>query len=493
MLDRLKQLLTSYQVVQQNAVSDAVLLGPAEELGRLEGTLDVLQHDGQFVEPGTVTIGGDLITVTQNAAVASVSTTGVVAYRDLIDWTTRFRVGDEIIIGGSVKGNTGRRTVATVSASSLTVSTPFQAAEAGLVCGKPTFALLARCRELLLYPGGYETDTQLRTLLGQWIAVMQARGSQSGITAEMDRITNSTSTTVLESIPDLPTLGTGVAYTHSAKTLAAAGWASEVEVGDALTIDDSVRDSNGRYTVYAKTGSTVEPGHRALRSSEYPLAVRTDMAEVQFKEDRVLGLLLVRLINTTALSKTIGFTVTASGATITASARRSGTGTVNHTSSVGTCSLTAGVASVTAPTITEAAFTLSGLTDTSTFQVAVTSGTPTAVRLGEMGLHPMNTDGVASLAAIWPWRWGGVVRTGLRGQQDETGLTVSARAKPGWFLGLSSPGLVEEDAYTMASPDEFVVVEVDHRNPANYTEQDLKALVREVMLPADVDGVLGLL
>lgn len=493
MFDRLKQLVTSYQVVQQNAVSDAMLLGPGDALGEFDATVDLLQHEGQYVEPNTVTIGSDLVTVTQVAAVGAVSTTGVKAYQPLVDWTTRFRVGDEIIIGGSVKGNTGRRTIAAVSAGSLTVSTPFAAAEAGLRYAKPTFTLLARCRELLLYPGGYETDTALRALLNQWIAIMQARGSRQGLTAEMDRITNSTSTVVLESTPALPTLGTNVAYTHSTKALAATSWAGAVAVGDALTIGNSVRDSNGRYTVYATTATTVVPGHRALRSSEYPIAVRSGMVELQFTEDRVLGLLSVRLVNTTAQTKTIGFTVTVTGATITASARRSGSGTVSHTSGVGTCSLVTGAGTTVAPTITEAAFTLSGLSELSTFQVALTSGTPTAVRLGEMGLHPTGTNGLADLTTLWPWRWGGVVRTGLRGQQNETGLTVAGRTKPGWFLGVSSPGLVEEDAYTMASPDEFVVVEVDHRNPAHYTEQDLKALVREVLLPADVDGVLGLL
>jgi NAD(P)H-flavin reductase len=76
---------------------------------------------------------------------------------------------------------------------------------------------------------------------------------------------------------------------------------------------------------------------------------------------------------------------------------------------------------------------------------------------------------------------------------NETGLTVRLKTKPGWYLGVSSPGAVEEDAYTMASPDEFVVLEVDHRNYNNYTERALETLVREVLLPADVDGVLGLL
>lgn len=487
MLERLKSLL--YPFVNQNDVSEAMLIGPAEILGTVSGTLEMLLNDGRHVEPGTVTIGNDLVTLTQVAAVDRVDPNGNVTYKPLVDWTKRFKVGDEIITGGSVKGNNARKVVATVSSGQLTVTTPYTATEAGLLYGKATYALLRRCQELTLYPGGWETDTQLRTdVLGNWLATMQARGSRAGIKTELDRVTNS-STTVLESIPSLTTLGTAETYTQSTVSLSATSWAASVAIGDAITVAGSTRDSNGRYTVYGKTSTTVEVGHRASRSTEYAQVVGSGRVELQFREDRVLNQIGVRLVNTTGSSATVGFTLTATNATFAGGFTLTGTATVSTTSSVGTVT---GM-TVAAGAVAEVVFRLATVSSTGTFQLGGLTGTTlTAARVGELGLCPMATTGLPDLATLWPWRWGAIVRTGLRSRVNETGLTVYAKTKPGWYLEVSSTEIVEEDAYTMASPDEFVVLEVDHRNPSNYTAEDLETLVREVLLPANVDGVLGL-
>jgi hypothetical protein len=490
MLERLRSLL--YPMVEQNAVSDAMLYGPDEILGTVDGALDMLANDGRHVDPGTVTIAANLTTLTQVPAVDYVQADGTVVYKPTVDWNTRFRPGDEIILGGSAKGNNLRRVVATVAGNgqSLTVTSPVTAAESGLLYGKTTYALLRRCQELLLYPGGYETDTELRTqVLGQWIQIMQRRGSRGGLVAEMERITNA-EVTLLESAPDLDLLGANVAYTQSTISLNGTGWASAVAIGDSLAITSSVSDSNGRYTVYDVTGTTVKIGHRAARSQFYPFFSPNNAVELQLREDRQQNHIAVRLFNSTANPATVGLTLTATGATYIGAFQRGTTGTTTQatTGTLATVTLTA-----PAYATAEVVLRLSGVTATSTFQLAVTGGTPQRVTLGEMGLCPMTTDTAPNLAALWPWRWGGIVATGLRSRQNETGLAVRFKTKPGWFLEVSTVGHVEEDAYTMASPDEFVVLEVDHRNYTNYTERTLNTLVREVLLPADVDGVLGLL
>lgn len=500
-LDRLKQQL--YPFITQNAVSDAMLRGPADALSQLEAAADVLEHDGRWLEPNTVTIQSDLITVTQVASVERIGADGSPVLASLVDWTTKFKVNDEIVIGGSALGNNGRRKIATVSAGSLTIvnnpgagNNPFVAAESGLLYAKPTAMLKRLCRELLLYPGGYETDTQLRTLLGDWVTTMQLRGSRSGVVAEMNRATNST-TALLETIPDLTTLGTAVSYTHSStKAFSAASWYTTVSLGSNISVGGSVKGSNGRYTVYGISGTNVQVGHRAGHATSYVRPTVTGVKELQIKEDRNVGQLRVRLANTLGSSANVQFTLTVTAGTISGTVRvTEGTGTVGtvtSTSAQVTLNTTSG--SVATPTYAEVLIPLATpVASTTAFAIAVNSGSPTNVRLGEMGLCPMAADGTANLSGLWPWKWGGIVFTGLRSQASETGLKVYALTKPGFYVGVSSPDSVEEDAYTMASPDEFVVLEVDHRNSANYTKQDLEALVRDVLLPADVDGVLGLL
>lgn len=490
MLDRLRNLL--YPMVEQNAVSDAMLHGPAEILGTLDGTLDMLANDGRHVDPGSVTVAANLTTLTQVPAIDYVTPEGVVVSKDFVDWNTRFRPDDEIILGGSVKGNNLRRVVASVAGNgrSLTVTQPLVAAESGLLYGKTSYALLRRCQELLLYPGGYETDTELRTqLLGRWLEIMARRGSRGGVVEEMERITNA-EVLLLESTPPLQALSGNVSYTHSTISLAGTGWQNLVEVGSSVTVTGSTLDSNGRYTVYEVAGASVRVGHRAARSQFYAFFTPTNAVELQLREDRQQNHIGVRLLNTSSTSRTVAFTLTATNATYLGAFQRGTTGTV-------TSAVTSTVATVTliapANSSAEVILRLSGVSTSSTFQLAVTAGAPDRVKLGEMGLCPMTTATAPNLAAIWPWRWTGIVATGLRSGRNESGLGLFLKTKPGWFLEVATVGHIEEDAYTMASPDEFVVLEVDHRNYTNYTERTLNTLVRDILLPADVDGVLGLL
>lgn len=492
-LDRLKSLL--YPLVEQNEVAEAMLLGPSLELGQMEGAIDLLQHDGRFLDPNTVRVEADLTTLTQVAAVDRVDGNTTI-YATLVDWTTRYRTGDEIVLGGSIKGNNGHHTIATVTKVGnnyqMTLAAPLVAAESGLAYGKPTYELLNRCRELLLFPGGYETDTQLRQLLGSWLTTMQQRGSVTGVQTEMNRVTNNTTAAVFQSVPAITTLATGVAYTHSTLSVPAGSWSAGLVPGSCLSITGSQKDSNGRYTVYSADQSLVVLGHRAHHSQAYPEIELDNALEVQFREDRVLNKLWVRLLNTSASGATVALTVTASGTTFTAASAVGSGATASVNSNVATISLTVGAGSLATPAIAEVVMTPASITSAA-FQAAITSGTPTAVRVGEMGLCPNGTNGLPNLTALWLWRWGGIVKTGLRSRVNETGLTLFTPTKPGFFVGVTCPESVEEDAYTMASPDEFVVVEVDHRNPRNYTAEDLGTMVRDVFLPADVTGVLGLL
>jgi hypothetical protein len=485
-LTRLKSLL--YPMVQQNDVSDAMLTGPADALGYVDATLDLVTYDGRYVEPNVVRIESDLLTLTQLATVSRLDESGQPVLADLVDWTRRFQPGDEVIVGGSLKANNGRRRVASVAPGQLVVDSekPFLATESGLVYGKTTFELLRLCRELLLFPGGYETDTELREqVLANWIPTMIARGSRSGIKAEMDRVSRSDDTAVLESIPPMTTLG-AANYAHSSFALTTT-WGDKVEIGDTLTVLNSSRDSNGRYTVYGKSGNSVVIGHRARRAFAYPTIAWSNTLDLQFREDRAEGVVWVRLVNTKGTTGAATFTLTTTGASIASGSLISGSGTVATTSTVATITLSAPAGSVS-----EAIIRLTSPSESTTFQLAVNSGTPDRVRLGGMSLCRVGTDGLLVLGSPYQWRWGGMVRTGLRSEADESDLMVYERARPGWYLGVSAFGSVEEDAYTMAFPDEFVVVEVDHRNP-NYTERDLETLVSDVLLPADTDGVLGLI
>lgn len=498
LLNRLKAQL--YALVQQNDVSDAMLIGPSEVLSRLDGSVDMLLEGGRYLERGLVTITSSLDTLVQVPVTVRLDALGQPVSDTLVDWTALFQVGDEIILGGSSLGNNGRRIVSAVTpvlngqseviGYTITTSTPFVAEESGLVYGKPTFSLRQLCRELLLYPGGYETDQQLRTLLSTWLETMQLRGTRAGVETEVDRLTNSTSTELLETVTPLVELGTNLSYQDSSREIALAD--PDLYIGQPVTVAESSEDSNGRYTVYSNSGSAVVLGHRASRSRFYRDVHESSVTEVQFREDRVNQKLWVRLINTAVSAEEVEVGMSVAAATVTSADLAAGSGSTASTASTATLTLTTSGGSVATPSIAEAVISLSGTSDSTTFTVTINSGTPTQVFLGSLSLCPTGVDGSPVLAQIQPWRWGAVVRTGLRSRSDETGLTLLASARPGWYLGLSTPDSAEEDAYTMASPDEFVVVETDHRNTTNYTEQDLETLVRDVMLPADVDGALGL-
>lgn len=479
--------------IEHNAASQALLTAPAFALSQAEAAVQLLRNNGSFFEWGTATVASNLTTLNQAAPVVDIDAAGDPVYGSLVNWQTRFKVGDEIVLAGSTNGNNGIKVIASVGSSSLTVSTPFAAAEAGLYYAKTTPRLLQLCEEQRLFVGGYETDTQLRALLLGWAETIQLRGSRSGIITEFNRITNSTSTTLLESVPPLTALGTGVSYTHSTKTLAASSWYTQVSSGSPITIVGSTRGSSGRYTVYGVSGSSVQIGHRANRSTEYVYAYAANKTELLFREDRVNNNIWVGLANQSSSSKTVAFTLTASGATFGTAAVTQGTGTATASGTLATVSLTAGAGSATSRTFSEVRIPVTSLTSASTFTPAITSGSPTAIRLGGLGLCLHTSAGVPITGSMFPWRWGGIVFTGLRSGVDESGLTVYASTSPGWALGVTYPESAEEESYSMAFPDELVVVEVDHRNTAYYTKDDLTTLVRSVLLPADVEGVLGYL
>lgn len=478
-LTRLKGRL--YPFIEQNDVSDAVLTGPADVLGVLDATLEAYLLDGRYLEPGTVTItaGTNVITQVPDAG------------QSAVDWTMRFQVGDEIAVGGSIYNQSARYVASTVTATTITATgAPFTTTETGLVYAKPTFGLWRRCQELGLYPGGYESDSDLRTnVLERWLDIQAKRGSRGGLTSELNRVINS-SINLLESVLTPTTLETGAAYTATTKALDNAnGWATGLPIGSAITILGSAAGSNGRYSIVGTASGAPVIGHRATRARKYASITPAGAVDVQLREDRELNQLWVRLVNTTDTNAAVTLTFTLTNATWASGLLTAGTGSASVTSTVATATLTPA-----AGMTTEMMFVLSGVVSSPApvLTAAITSGAPTGVRIGELGLFPTEAGGTTNFSATPQWTWGGYVWTGIRSGVNESGLTILGSALPTWYLEVSTPGQIEEDAYTMASPDEFVVIEADHRNRRNYADADLKVLVKEVFMPADTDYVLAL-
>lgn len=488
MLERLKRSL--YPFMRSSDLQDAFLGAPADELAHYDAVLTIFGHGGSYLEPGVATVTAGTATVTQVAAVHGTT----------LNWNTRFKVGDEIILGGSLSGQQGVFPITAIAGGGLTmtVTVPggtFAVTETGLLYAKSTFRLIQLTKELMLFPGGYETDTDLRqNLLYRSMIIHQQRGSSIGVEEEVARISNAVAET-LETSPPLRLLASGIAFDATTRRLANTGsWATGMVVGESIAVLGSTKTSNGRYVIYNIDGSGVELARRAMKSQRYPLTTRTNALELHVREDREQRRLIWRVVNTTAGALAVTFNIAVSGATYASATVTTGAGSVvlSGGNTVATCTWT-----VPAGETWEVTALLTIPSGLPIFTLTRTAGTLNAVLMGGAALFGRTVAGVLNSSAVW--KWGGLIPDTLRGNQpgggsaNSTGLSIYAKTVPGWFLGVSGPGLVEEDSYTMASPDEFVVLEVDHRNTRNYSEKTFKTVVTDYLSPANVDTLLGLL
>lgn len=476
-LDRVKNAV--YPVITRNALLDALLGGPSDEISVAEAKVEAWSYGADDVDDAT--------TVAVTAGSAIVTLTGGL--------TTLFQTNDDFVIAGSIQGNSGRYIVTNVNNSTqLTLNKTFTVAESGLFYARTKPRLVRVAKGYLLFPGGYEPDATIRSsVLGAMVTTHQMRGSSSGITTEFNRITNSANQ-LMDTVKPLTSLGTGIATTSLG---AAVTITTSLVTGDDFTIAGSTKGSNGRYFVYSNSGTAIIPARRAVSSTQY-YAELSGGAEVQIREDRANSKIYFRLINVTGqASNRVNLSIAVTGATVTAS------GTSGLESGVSE-SLTAASGSVStsgngdstwraAPgQIKEGWAQVSSLSAAEfTVTWSQTVGTIRAVRLGRAGLAIRTASGAIQTGALNKFRFGGLILTATRSGIAETALTVYADGYPSYYLGFSNPGTYENDAYTIITPVDFVVLDLDHRNYGNYSETDLKNIARDYLIPVDTEYVIG--
>jgi hypothetical protein len=480
-LDRMKEAL--YPSIVQNALLDALLGAPADEIAVAEAKIEAWGLGGDDLEAGTVTVtpGSALVTLAGASPVTSL-----------------YQIDDDFVVAGSKEGNSGRYRVTILnSATTLTVDRPFAVAETGLFHARTKPRLLRLAQGLRLFPGGYESDKVLRDqLLAKAGEIHRNRGGIQALETELERMTRGNAQIIDNTRPLGTALASGLTvssgngYVGSVLNLAIP--TSQLLVGDDITVLGSTKGGNGRYFVFGNNGTVVLLGRRAVNATQYFPFLPPTAASLQFREDREHNRMYFRVINNTATAtKQINVTLTASPTSMFTGAGALGTGY--------TVSLTNGVLSF--GWVVPAGGTYEGwvgmnVTSTDSYAAltvseTLTGSSLTGVRLGYAGLYPIHRTGVLDYSVSPQLKWGGLIQSGFRSGVNETGLTVYANSLSGFYLGLGYPGIYENDDYTMASPDDFVVVEVDHRNYAFYSEADLKALVRDHLIPADTNYVLG--
>jgi hypothetical protein len=275
---------------------------------------------------------------------------------------------------------------------------------------------------------------------------------------------------VLQTAKTPVSLTASASYTASTKTLSGI---SGLAIGDSITIRGSTRNSNGRYVVYAP--STGQVGTRALRADEYSIFLSNGVIDVILKENRPLNQIQGKITNRTGANTTVTLLFTCSG----------------------TATLTAGWATVTGLQLSgtvndgqsrEFSITITNPTINTTFSVTPTIGAgQCTIRLGEAVIVNTRTE----ISVNNPWRWTGIINRGLSSKQDEAGLTILRDGIPGWHLSLGSPGIVENDDYTIAYPDDIIVAETANQNWSNYSETDIKNIGNDWLFPKNVDIIIG--
>ncbi len=481
-LERIKNAV--HPLIERNALLDALLGAPGDELAYGEGKIEAWSYGADDIETGTVSVTA--LSNTVNLANGG-STVGMA-------------VDDDFVIAGSKENNSGRFKITAINSNTqLVLNNTFKVTEAGLFYGKTKPRLIRIAKGLALFPGGYETDAVIRTdILGKAGDIHKKRGTSIGVEEDFERITNA-QIQIIDPVKPLTSLQAGVATTANGATMTVASWASGLAVSDDFTVSLSTKGSNGRYFVYSNTGTVLTPARRAVNTGDYFTEI-TNASEVHFKELREGNRLYFRVINKNGgASNRVAVTITVSGATIITSGINGGAAGDTVTLSSSTVAITkssAGVNSywdVTTNQAKEGWIELSSIGTGVEVSVNVTEsvGTLNAVRWGRAGLASRNKAGVLSLGVMPSAKFGGLIKTAFRSGLAETGLTVYKDSYHGFFLGFGYPGTFENDDYTIVSPDDFVALDIDHRNYANYSEQDLKILARDYLMPYDCEYILG--
>lgn len=544
-LQRVQNILPGF--IRQNTLSDALLGAASDELSYLDAKTEAWNFGADDVRPervnvatgsptavislttytaGTVTtvsgsrrlvgVGtawlasvspGDTLTVSGESAsvvfqvidnttldltnVMSSSSSGrSYSSQGTVDLTAIFKIGDNFVLAGSTQGYSGVYQVTAVSSSSVTVAGSFGAPETGLLYGSQKARLLARARSLLLFPGGYETDAQLTAQLLAATTTHEKRGSTAGLVSDLNVISNG-GTVLIDSIKPAALLQSGVSSTSGGAALTVDAWASGLTVGTSFMLGGSTLRSSGRYWVYANSGTAITPARRPVHSYSY-FPYQSSGIELQFREDRLNQRVYFRVNNPGAVaSKTIAGTVTVSGVgSVTASVPVGASYTVGVAANV--VSFTWTLASN--EPFREGWINVGSLSSAVEFVPAVSeSSTGTAmqiVRLGSGGLSGRTVAGAVDLTALARWKWGGLIKTTFLSQTAESGLTVYGGPYHGFYINIGYPGLFENDPYSITAPKNLVVAEVDNRNVSNYSNTDIKNIVRDYLIPVDADYLI---
>ena len=453
-----------------------------------------------YVNPGdTMTISGESATTvgavlndtTVDLTTTMASTASGLSYTDKFgqDFTKIWLVGDELVIAGSQDDNDGLYPVSAVSSASVTITGTIAIAETQIYCGETKTRLIRDAAGMLLFAGGYETCSQIRSeILSQAGEIHALRGSTTGVSNDIGRLT--ATTPVFVNSTQLPVLlQSGVSSTSGGAALTAT---TGLTVGQSFMVSGSHLRSNGRYFVYANSGTAITPARRPLNSQLYYTG-QVSGCEVQFREDRTNKQIYFRVQNLSGVAtQQITITVTAAGlSTVTAGVPAGASYTVSVSGNEVTAVWTLG----STETVREAWVNVGSLALTIEFQptvaLASTGTTVQAVRLGAGIICGRNVDDTVNLSAMDNWRWGGFVKTVLPSAISESGLSVLSGAMLGYCLGFSLPTDIEQPTYAIVSPAAFLSIETDVQNAQQYAASTVQTLAQSYFLPVDADVVLN--
>lgn len=479
-LERVKNAILP--VIEQNGLLDAFLGSPSDEVAVAEAKIEAWGYGADDIESGTVDItgGSALVTLVGNI-------------------TDNLQINDDFVIAGSKEGNGGLFVITNINSSTtLTLNHTFSVTETGLFFGKTKSRLIKLAKGMNLFPQGTETDAAIRTdILARAGTIHQLRGTTQGIIEDLGRISGA-SIQLEDTVKALTQLSTGVSTTSGGATMTVSTWANSLTVGSDFTVALSTIGSNGRYFVYSNSGTAITPARRAINSTQYYQDM-FNATEVHFREDRSTGRLYWRVINSNgSASNRVTVSIAVTGATVSSFGMNGGSvgdsvgspvsGTVNTQSSSGANAywdVTNGQSKegwVQVSSIPNAEFTVT---------VSQAVGTLNAVRHGRAGLASRDKSGNLVLGALPKVRFGGLILTNFRSDTSESGLTVYQDGYPGFYMGFGYLGTYENDDYPMASPDDFVVIDVDHRNYGQYSELEVKNLAQDQIIPVDTEYVIG--
>ena len=286
-------------------------------------------------------------------------------------------------------------------------------------------------------------------------------------------------------------------------------WSTNPIMGNLFTITKAP-GANGKYFAYANaTANDVEVGRRAIHSTEFWDFAKSGDIELQFREDRSNDRLYIRFINKSGDDNfRIKLSLSISAGTFASWVQITGT-QVMTTGSATSIMQNAGATNdfweIDDDEIIEGYLTFSAISGDTEF-TAVVSETPddaigvprktlSFIRLGSTPLATRREDKLFNF--INNWKYGGLIQERLRtgvpklgagGADDET-LVDSGGI--GLMVDLSTPGVLDIDDFVFVGPDDALIVDLVHFNPENFSEEAIKVLARDHLMPVDVDYVLS--